>query len=176
MLGRSHPALISLSCGSDKLRRHADRKVLGDTPVTRKRLRWVAIQTVVVTALAVVVALTLLKPESNSPLSPVNGTGNAPNVAQGPGGGGPGGPNGGGHGSGHGNGGGGDRGQGHRGRGHGGSAAPTGVATASVGGSPALSPAAPESSATRPGESPGSGAPTVDQYEDTLSRIDAALD
>ena len=69
---RSHPALITL-IRSDKLPMHAVRKVSGGAQVTRRRLRWLAVQSVVVTVLAVVVVLTLLKPESNRPLSGISG-------------------------------------------------------------------------------------------------------
>jgi hypothetical protein len=151
--------------------------------MTRKRLRWVIAQAVVVSVLAVVVVLTLLKPESHSPLSGING-GETSTIAQSPGGGAPGGGtqggNGAGHGNGHGNGhgsGGGGGSPGHGGPGHGEPRAPTGVATASVGGSPAVTPgAASEPSVTRPGDDSGGVAPTVDQYDDTLARLDAALD
>jgi hypothetical protein len=176
ILPESHPALITLSCGSDNLPKHAVRKVQGGAPVTRKRLRWVVVQAVVVSVLAVVVVLTLLKPESHSPLSGING-GATSTVAQSPGGSVPGGgtqgPGGGaGHGNRHGAGG-----PGSGGHGQAGSGAPTGVATASAGGSPTLTaPTAPEPSVTRPGDGSGGVAPTVDQYEDTLSRLDAAID
>jgi hypothetical protein len=179
ILPESHPALISLSCGSDKVREHGVRKVFGGARVTRKRLRWVAVQVIVVSALAIVVVLTLLKPESHSPLSGI--TGGAPStVAQTPGGGTPGGThgtgNGGGHGNGHGGAGSGN-GSVHGGPGHGGPGAPTGVATTSAGGSPTLTtPTTSEPSVTRPGDASGGVTPTADQYEDTLSRLDGALD
>jgi hypothetical protein len=151
--------------------------------MTRKRLRWLVAQAVVVGVLGVVVVLTLLKPETHSPLSGING-GETSTIAQGPGDGVPGGDTpgagngvgrGNGHGAGHGGGTGG--GPGHGGPGHGGPGAPTGVATASVGGSPAVTPpAGSEPSLTRPGDDSGGVAPTVDQYDDTLARLDAALD
>jgi hypothetical protein len=152
--------------------------------MTRKRLRWVVVQAIVVSVLAVVVVLTLLKPESQSPLSGING-GATSTVAQGPGGSvpgdgtppGSGNGNGAGHGSGHVGGGPANGGRGQGGAGNGGSGAPTGVASTSVGGSPTLTtPTTSEPSLTRPGDDSGGVAPTVDQYEDTLSRLDGAID
>jgi hypothetical protein len=151
--------------------------------VTRKRLRWIAVQAVVVTVLAVIVAVTLLKPESNSPLSPISDSGNTSTVAQGPGAGGSthGGQAGNGNGGQNGapggqNGGNGAGGNGANGGAHGGSAAPTGTATASVGGSPPAAPtASTEASPTRPDGGIPSETPTDDQYADSLDAIDSAL-
>lgn len=171
-------SLSSLSHASrTSCARHAIHRVLGDVQVTRRRLRWIAVQAIVVTALAVVVTLTLLKPESNSPLNGISGSGVHPPLAQtdGPGGGG-GGTNGGGHnGGGRGNGHGGGRGTNQTG-GHGASDAPTGTASTSAGGSPpSASTVAPDSSSIRPeGGYPGES-PTSDQYADTLGAIDSAL-
>jgi hypothetical protein len=153
--------------------------------VTRKRLRWIAVQAVVVTVLAVVVVVTLLKPESHSPLSGIGGE--TPTVAEGPSGGSPGaGPGGGnsgggpgaghgGHNGGPGNGNGNGNG-GSTGGGHGGNAAPTGTSTASAGGSPPIaSTPVPETSPVRPEGGVPSETPTEDQYADSLGAIDSAL-
>ena len=183
MLPRSHPALISFSCASDKLRGHAVRKASGEARMTRRRLRWIAVQAIVVTALAVIVVLTLLKPESQSPLSPISGEGTPP-IVQGPAGG----PEGG---DGDGSRGDGDRkpggdGDGERGdrddadSDEDGQAPPTGTASTSVGGSPlAPTPVTPDSSTIRPeggfeGESEDES-PSDDQYSSTLGAIDSAL-
>jgi hypothetical protein len=162
--------------------------VFGGAEVTRKRLRWIAVQSVVVVALAVVVAVTLLKPESNKPLNGVTSGGNVPTVAQGPGGNGGSGNGGqggngpgqhgggpGGHNGGHGNGAGGGRRGGGAG-GHGGAGAPTGTATASVGATtPAPPIASTEASPTRNEGGVPSTTPTDDQYSDSVDAIDSAL-
>ncbi len=141
--------------------------------MTRRRLRWVAVQAIVVTALAVVVVLTLLKPESQSPLSAISG---GPQIAQGPGSGadgGNGGPGGGANPGGPS--GGGDR-------ENGGSndaadtASPTGTATGSASGSPPVAPAPlPETSPVRPDNGFETPSPTEDQYADTLGALDSAM-
>jgi hypothetical protein len=149
--------------------------------VTQKRLRWIAIQAIIVIALAAIVVATLLKPESRTELTGINGGAQTPTVASTPGnpGGSPGGP--GPNGSGHG--GGGQGGEGHHGgAGHGngsqhGSSSAPGVATASVGGSPPVAPTTPsQPSPTRPEGGSASETPTGDQYQDTLGQLDAALD
>jgi hypothetical protein len=156
----------------------------GGAQVTRKRLRWIAVQAVVVTVLAVIVVVTLLKPESNSPLSGI-GAGDTATVAEGPGGGsqgggpsgngqgGPGGGEGGAHNGGQGNGNGGAGGNGAH---HGGPSASTGTATASAGGTPPTAPVpVPETSPTRPDGGVPTETPTEDQYADSLGAIDSAL-
>lgn len=167
----SHAALISLSCASDKLSEHAVRKVLGGSRVTRRRLRWVAIQAIVVTALAVVVFVTLLKPESQSPLSGISGGGDSPTIAQGPGSG----PGGGGGGEGRpGQGNGNDDGDGSRGDGR--DSPPTGTSSGSASGTPPVAPpTAPEVSPVRPDGGFEPQSPTTDQYADTLGALDSAL-
>ncbi len=149
--------------------------------MTRRRLRWIAVQAIVVTALAVVVVLTLLKPESQSPLSGISGSDN-PTIAQGPGsegqaGGANGQGNQGGNGNGNPSGPGGGRGDGSGPGGGDGDASPsTGTSTGSVGGAPPVpAPVTPESSTIRPEGEPDAGSPTDDQYADTLGAIDSAL-
>jgi hypothetical protein len=130
---------------------------------------------VVVTVLAVIVVLTLLKPESNSPLSGISGgTETTPTIAQGPSGGTQGGPNQGGGpnggGNGHNNGQGGQNGSGNE-------ATPGGSETAagSASGSPTFPSPPPAAAPIAPGEGTDGDSPTVDQYADTLGRLDAAL-
>lgn len=133
--------------------------------------------------LAIVAAVTLLKPESNSPLSGINSV-TPPSIAQGPGG--PGGPNNGGQTNNNGNGGRGGGPGGHNGRHgengpnrggrHNGANVPTGTATASAGASPTVAPpAGTETSPTRPEGGVEGGTPTEDQYADTIDSIDSAL-
>jgi hypothetical protein len=150
--------------------------VLGDARVTRRRLRWIAVQAIVVTALAVVVVLTLLKPESQSPLSGISGD-DSPTIAQGPG-------------SGPGDNpenDGGDRnddkpdgrddrpGDGDRGGNDNATSPPTGTASASAGGSPPVAPIAPQTSPVRPDGGFETPSPTEDQYDDTLGALESAL-
>lgn len=149
--------------------------------MTRRRLRWIAVQAIVVTALAVVVVLTLLKPESQSPLSGISGSDNS-TIAQGPGSG-PGGDNPGGNGNGgdnHGQNNPSGPGNGHGDQGGAGGdeddLPATGTATGSVGGAPpAPVPVAPESSTIRPEGETDPQSPTDDQYSDTLGALDAAV-
>jgi hypothetical protein len=169
----SHVALISLSCESDKLFEHAHRKVLGGQQVTRRRLRWIAVQAIVVTALAAVVVVTLLKPDSQSPLSGISG-GDTATIAQGPGSG-PGSGTGNnpgdeGHGPGQNDGGNGEK------PGGTGDSPPTGTSTGSVGGTPPAAPSTtPETSPVRPEGEFEPQSPTTDQYADTLGALDSAL-
>jgi hypothetical protein len=128
---------------------------------------------VVVTVLAVIVVLTLLKPESNSPLSGISGgSETTPTIAQGPSGGNQDqgdGPN-----AGDGNAGDGQGGPNGTGTGD---SAPGGseTATGSASGSPTVPAPPPAASPIAPGEGTDGDSPTVDQYADTLGRLDAAL-
>jgi hypothetical protein len=141
--------------------------------VTRRRLRWVAIQAIVVGVLAAIVVVTLLKPESQSPLSAISG-GDTPTIAQGPGSGPGGGDDDGGDNrpgqeNSNNNGNGGDRGDGD-------GSPPTGTSSASAGGTPPVAPsAAPETSPVRPEGEFEPQSPTTDQYADTLGALDTAL-
>jgi hypothetical protein len=134
--------------------------------------------------LAIIAVVTLLRPESNTPLSGIRGN-PAPTIAQGPGG--PGGSHNGGP-TGAGNSGHGSRPTGHNGHqgengpkengrhhGQGSTGVPTGTATASVGGSPAaVPPAVTETSPTRAEGGAVGGTPTEDQYADSIDSIDSA--
>ena len=140
--------------------------------MTRRRLRWIAVQAIVVTALAVVVVLTLLRPDSQSPLSSISGGSGDPQIAQGPGSG-PGTDNGG---RGDDKPGGRDDDRDDEGNGSNGQSPPTGTSTGSASGSPPVTPpAAPETSPVRPDSGFETPSPSEDQYADTLGALDAAM-
>jgi hypothetical protein len=135
--------------------------------VTRRRLRFIAIQAIVVCVLGAVVVLTLLRPESNMSLSGVNGPGGTTSIADGGGDQHPGGQ----HSGGGSAGGGANTGGGNGGRGSG----PASAAQGAV--SPGTAATVP---APTPGTTPGTGgsdggSPTDDQYADTLTRLSAEL-
>ncbi len=141
--------------------------------MTRRRLRWIAVQAIVVTALAAVVVVTLLKPESQSPLSAISG-GDSPTIAQGPGSDPDGGSNGDGDNGRPGQGNGGP--DGSDGGGDEGDSPPTGSSSTSVGGAPPVAPSTvPQTSPVRPEGDFEPQSPTTDQYADTLGALDSAL-
>jgi hypothetical protein len=132
--------------------------------VTRRRLRFVAIQAIVVSALAAIVVLTLLQPESNTSLTGVSGPG-ATTIADGSTDQHPGDDTGG---AANQHNGGGNSGGGNEG--------------GSQAGPPEVAPSAPSPTvpAPIPGTTPGTAepegdSPSVDQYADTLARLNAEL-
>lgn len=134
--------------------------------MTRKRLRFIAIQAIVVSVLGVVVVLTLLQPESNISLSGVSGPGATTSIADGATD-----QNLGDHdgGSNH------DGNGGNAGGGAGGQ--PPASPPAATPSAPAPAPAVP---APVPGTTPGTGesegdSPSADQYADTLARLSSEL-